>query len=412
MEQVFMRPSRIVARAAAALVIAGGLLTVSGSADAATAPALPEHVFAPYFETFNTDSTNKLAALSRQSGDKFVTLAFLQTPAPGSCTVDWNGKPETPVASSIYGADISAIRATGGDVVPSFGGGAADGAGTELADSCTSVDKIAAEFERVITTYGVSRIDLDIEGKSQDQPAAIDRRNKAIRKVEAWAAASGRRVQFVYTLPIDMIGLEPDTLSILQNAVDNGTRVDAVNIMTFDYYDEDPTTGLPSHEMADDTKTTATILQSQLATLWPAKTADELWRMTSVTEMIGQDDFGPPETLTLADARSIADWAARQHLAGLSMWALERDNGNCPVGSGAVNNCSSIAQTTWQFSDIMRDFTAGATSAISRSWLPNVQYKKDDVVTYQGTTYTSRQAHRSQTDWNPTITPALWSTGG
>ena len=52
----------------------------------------------------------------------------------------------------------------GGDVIPSFGGYAADTTGTELADSCTSVSAIAGVYESLITTYHVNRIDLDIEG--------------------------------------------------------------------------------------------------------------------------------------------------------------------------------------------------------------------------------------------------------
>jgi chitinase len=395
-----MRRSRIAVLATAVLAAAGAgaLLAVSQNADAATTASIPEHVFAPYFETFNHDSP---AALASQSGDKFLTLAFLQTPAAGSCEVDWNGDATTPVADSTYGSDIAAIRAAGGDVIPSFGGFGADDTGTELADSCTSVDSIAAQFEKVITTYQVTRLDLDIEDKSLTLPDAIDRRNKAIRKVQDWAAAGGRQAQFTYTLPILPTGLTPPGLAVLQNAVDNGARVDVVNVMTFDYFDNQP------HEMAADSEAAATALQGQLAALYPAKTAGELWGMTAVTEMVGRDDFGPSETSTLADAQTITDWARQQQLAGLSFWALQRDNGGCP-GSAASGTCSSIYQSTWQFSDIMRPFTSGAASTNSRSWLPNASYRIGDQITYQAKTYVCRQAHNSQADWTPDLTPALW----
>src|SRR5450759_5386335 len=91
---------------------------------------LPAHVFAPYFEAYTTDSP---AALSRESGARYLTLAFIQTPAAGSCTIDWNGDPATPIASSVYGSDIAGIRAAGGNVIPSFGGYSADHTGTEIA---------------------------------------------------------------------------------------------------------------------------------------------------------------------------------------------------------------------------------------------------------------------------------------
>src|SRR3954468_24783505 len=246
-----MRRSRLATLAAAATVAgsAAGLVAVaSPEAQAAAASRIPPHVFAPYFEAYNGDS---LAGLSSQSGNKFLTLAFVQTPSAGSCTVYFNGDTSMPISSSTFGSDITAIRAAGGDVIPSFGGYAADNGGTEIADSCTSVDSIAAQFEKVITTYDVTRIDLDIEDNSLNNAAGIDRRNKAIKKVEDWAAANGRLVQFSYTLPTTTSGLATNGLAVLRSAVANNARIDIVNMMTFDYYDN------AAHDMAADTKTSA-----------------------------------------------------------------------------------------------------------------------------------------------------------
>jgi len=44
------------------------------------------------------------------------------------------------------------------------------------------------------------------------------------------------------------------------------------------------------------------------------------------------------------------------HMAVLSMWAIQRDNGNCP-GVGGANDCSGIAQGPWDFSHIFEPFT-------------------------------------------------------
>jgi hypothetical protein len=308
---------------------------------------LPSHVFAPYFEAYTTDSP---ALLARQSGAKFLTMAFLQTPAVGSCTAHWNGNAATPVSPEIFGADIARIRAMGGDVIPSFGGFAADSTGTELGDSCQSVTGIAAMFQKVITTYDVTRLDLDIEVDALNDTAGIDRRNKAITLTESWARAHGRTVQFVYTLPTATSGLTPTGLFVLQNAVANHARVDIVNIMTFDYYDNAP------HQMATDTINAANALHAQLHAVYPAKSSRQLWAMTGVTEMIGVDDFGPPEIFTLDDARTIEHWATDRGLAMVSFWALQRDNGNCPGGS-ASDSCSGLTQTTWQFSHTFERFT-------------------------------------------------------
>ncbi|ROQ59510.1 carbohydrate binding protein [Streptomyces sp. 840.1] len=350
-----MRRPRTVAAVLSALataVASAGLVLGSGvgaQAAATAATPLPAHVFAPYFEAYNGDSP---AALSQASGAKYLTMAFVQTEAKGSCTPYWNGDSSTPIAQSEFGADFTTIRSRGGDVIPSFGGYAADNAGTEIADSCTSVDSIAAAYEKVITTYDVSRLDMDIEDNSLTNKAGIDRRNQAIKKVQDWAAANGRSVQISYTLPTTTSGLAASGLAVLKSAVANGAKVDVVNLMTFDYYDG------ASHNMAQDTQTAITGLKGQLAKLYPTKTEAQLWGMTGIIEMPGIDDYGPAETFTTADATAVYDWAVSKGVSTLSFWALQRDNGGCP-GTGGSDTCSGIAQDTWYFSHTFAPFTTG-----------------------------------------------------
>ncbi|CAM5310305.1 hypothetical protein SAVIM338S_00593 [Streptomyces avidinii] len=313
------------------------------------ATPLPAHVFAPYFEAYSSDSP---ADLAQRSGAKYLTMAFVQTEAKGSCTPYWNGSTAQPVAASVFGADFTTIRSRGGDVIPSFGGYAADHGGTEIADSCTSVDSIAAAYEKVVTTYDVTRLDMDIEDKSLTNKAGVDRRNQAIKKVQDWAAANGRPLQVSYTLPTTTSGLAGSGLAVLKSAKTAGARVDVVNLMTFDYYDN------AAHDMAADTRTAAAGLYDQLAALYPAKTPAQLWGMIGVTEMPGIDDFGAAETFTTADAVAVYDWATAKGINTLSFWALQRDNGGCP-GTGGSDTCSGIAQDPWYFTHTFAPFTGG-----------------------------------------------------
>ena len=41
-------------------------------------------------------------------------------------------------------------------------------------------------------------------------------------------------------------------------------------------------------------------------------------------------------------------------------------------------------------------------------WVAGVDYAVDDVVTYDGVTYTCLQAHTSQEGWEPPNAPSLW----
>ncbi|MGW7522398.1 carbohydrate binding domain-containing protein [Streptomyces sp. NPDC054783] len=345
------RPVRALLAGLATLAASAGLaLGTGGTAHAAT--PLPTHVFAPYFEAYNGDSP---AALSQASGAKYLTMAFLQADTKGSCTPYWNGNSSTPVNSSIFGADFTTIRSRGGDVIPSLGGYAADNGGTEIADSCTNVDSIAAAYEKIITTYDVSRLDMDVEDNSLTNTTGIDRRNQAIKKVQDWAAANGRSVQFSYTLPTTTTGLADSGLAVLRSAKSAGAEIDVVNIMTFDYYDG------ATHHMATDTETAASGLHDELAGLYPNLSDSQLWNMVGVTEMPGVDDYGPAETFTTADAPTVYDWAVAKGINTLSFWALQRDNGGCP-GAGASDTCSGIAQDTWYFSHTFAPFTGGTTT--------------------------------------------------
>jgi hypothetical protein len=342
---------------AVAALAATGLTTaaVTASASAATTPAasrgasviLPPHAYAPYFEAYDT-TDGGLAQLSAESGQKYISLAFLQTPTAGSCTADWNGDTATPISATVagsFGSDIAAIEARGGTVIPSFGGYGADTTGTELADSCTSVSAIASVYESLVTTYHITRIDLDVEADSLTNPAGIERRNQAVALAEAWAAAHHKVLQFDYTIPVNPTGLTASGLSVLQNAAAEGAKVTEVNIMTFDYY-----IGTTQNMLAD-SESAATATFGQLRSIYPNESTFALWHSIGITEMPGIDDFGAAETFTTADAPALLAWAATHNLGLISIWALQRDNGGCPGTKGA-GSCSGVTQPTWYYSHV------------------------------------------------------------
>jgi hypothetical protein len=334
-------------RLCVAIALFATLAFSTGSVQAAT--ALPNHVYAPYFETWTTDG---ITTTAQQSGAKYFTLAFVETLSKNSCTLAWNGSRSDPVTNGRYLSDIASLRSLGGDVIPSFGGWSADQGGTEVADSCKDVNTIASAYEDLITRYNVSRLDMDVEGRSLNRTDGIDRRNKALKFVQDWAAAQGRPFQVSYTLPTSATGLEQSGVAILQNAIANGTRVDIVNIMAFDYYDR------VTRDMGTAAVNAANGLRAQLHNLYPAKTTAELNAMIGITLMPGLDDYPKKtENTTLAHAQQVANYAQANAINTLSIWAIQRDNGGCPGVTGS-NSCSGIAQATWDFTHVLAPFTA------------------------------------------------------
>jgi Glycosyl hydrolases family 18 len=341
------RPRHALALLAALIFGTGGAMLTAAPAYAIGTP-MPAHVYAPYFETWTTDS---ITTTAQQSGARYFTLAFVEVPTKGSCTPVWNGDAAQTMAAGRYLSDVASLRALGGDVIPSFGGFSADNGGTELADSCTNVNQIAAAYESVITTYNVTRLDMDVEVKSLSNAAGIDRRNKAIKIVEDWATAQSRPLQISYTLPVEPAGLESNGLAVLQNAVANNARVDVVNIMTFDYYDHVTT------QMGAAAISAAQGLHAQLAALYLAKTSAQLWAMEGNTILPGIDDFPKKTEVTfLADAQQLLTFAQANGIGTLSIWAIQRDNGGCPGGRDK-NNCSGIVQNTWDFTHLLSPYT-------------------------------------------------------
>jgi Glycosyl hydrolases family 18 len=339
-----------------AVVLATGTVgAAAAGARPARAPAsgglIPRQVYAPYFETWTKD---KLTAVASKSGARYLTLAFLQTPKRGSCSVAWNGDPRQVVKpDGRYVGQVRKLRAMGGNIVPSFGGYSADEGGTEIADSCASVPKIVKAYESVVTTYGVTRLDMDVEARSLNNKAGIARRSEALRLLQNWAARTHRTVQIVFTIGVEPWGLPANCFNVLKSAVAHGVRF-TVNIMTFDYYDKQSPNGI---EMGKAAVKALISTHAQLQQLYPKLSQPRLWALEGTTILPGIDDYPKKTEVTyLYDARTVLNFARAHKLSEISIWAIQRDNGGCP-GAIDSNHCSGITQPTWAFSHLLEGFT-------------------------------------------------------
>jgi hypothetical protein len=256
----------------------------------------PARFAAPYVESWNGTSVTNLA---NTTGHKFWTLAFVIS--NGSCTATWNG--DTPLSSNLYLSDINSLRAQGGDVIISFGGAA----GTELGQACTTVAALQAAYQSVITKYNLTWIDLDIEGAAIADAAAINRRNQALRALEA--ANPSLRVS--YTLPVNPSGLDGNGTNLLSNAKANGVRVDVVNVMAMDY-------GSCGVDMGAAATSAASGTRNQISSLGMASSV-------GVTPMTDVNDT-TCEVFSTANSRSLVNFAqANSFVRLLAYWAVDRD---------------------------------------------------------------------------------------
>ncbi len=297
---------------------------------ATKAASLPTSFYAPYQDM--TLGSPALQSVMKSTGQKYFTLAFITSGS--GCKYSWGGS--TPTLAS----DLSYIRSHGGDVLISFGGQS----GTELALACKSVSSLQAQYQSVINAYNVSHLDFDIEGGTEGDVTSYTRRNTALAALQK--ANSGLTIDF--TLPSDPTGPTSDDIGLLKNAKAQGVHFSIVNLMTMDYNN-------PDTHMGKDSIAAARSLYSQLKSMYPAETTAQLWSMVGLTNLIGQNDTAG-EIFTLNDAKQVLAFAQQQQIGELSLWEVSRDNGSCPGSSNDNDTCSSIAQSTYAFTNIFKAF--------------------------------------------------------
>jgi hypothetical protein len=237
----------------------------------------------------------------------------------------------------------------------SFGGEA----GSELAQVITSVHALTQAYQQVISAYGLTHIDFDIEGAAVADTASIDRRSQAIAALQQTAAAAGKTLDVSFTLPVLPSGLTSDGLYVLQSALKYGVKISTVNVMTMDY--GDGAAPNPSGQMGTYAIDAAQSTFTQLETLYGSTlSTSQLWGMIGVTPMIGVKDQSD-EVFGLSDAKQLLAFAEKMGLGEIAMWSLGRDQED-PAGalSYAEDNSSSLVQTPFEFSDIFNAFTGSA----------------------------------------------------
>ncbi|MFC1436319.1 chitinase, partial [Streptacidiphilus sp. N1-3] len=273
-------------------------LNASASASSQATSAFPAHYAAPYLE-LSSGTAGDMAADMSATGLKYYTLAFL-IPKSG-CTPKWE---DGDGALNAFTSQVNSLKSAGGNVIISSGGEA----GGELAQTCTSVTSLTAAYANIVNTYGITRLDFDIEGDTLGDTAANTRRNQALAALQA----QNPSVQVDYTLAVDPSGLESDTLNVLKDAKSKGVNVNLVNIMTMDFGN--------GQNAYNDAISAAKGTAAQLASLYGISTSAAYARL-GLTPIAGKNDDN--ENFTQANATSLESFAATNGVQELSFWEVD-----------------------------------------------------------------------------------------
>ena len=111
----------------------------------------------------------------------------------------------------------------------------------------------------------------------------------------------------------------------------------------------------------------------------------------SVYNLLGHNDIAEAETVIVSRASTAdeltaqrADLAEQKNVMGITFVTLTK--------KGDID-----------------DVTASEHADLFEPWVASKAYAVGDIVSYNGLLYRCVQAHTSQADWTPDLTPALWT---
>lgn len=362
----------------------------------------------PYFQGWSPGS---LVEAKQSAGLDSATLAFAIT--RGSCVLDSYLQDRMP--------DARAYGAAGGKLIVSMGG--ADGVYAEIA---CSDDQLFALLEKLMADAGTRRIDWDVEGQQLSNVDATARRTRVLLRLQA-------RYPDLYTsftLPSWLRGMPTEAVNLLRSTVAAGVRIQMVNVMVMSFGPENIRTMVSPATVGQAAVVSFQASVAQLAPVYPGKSPAQLRAMMGMTPMIGVNDDGA--TLTLADARMLADYVKANGIGLLSYWSLQRDRAQGNAGMGPVGTYSGVAQSAYQYLNIFKTAAGPVTEPVpaptpmpkpapapapapgpapapscgASTWVQGQYYAAGSIVSFNGTLYRATYANPG---YNPTISTYYWA---
>lgn len=295
----------------------------------------PEQVNAPFVDMvawvnkpdYNNNGVADLERISVDTGVKFFNLGFINSTGKGTVNgkLDWGWGGYT-VLSENGGANdsqyqgikqsIKELRGNGGDVTISFGGLN----GTPFWSATQDVDVLYNTYLDIVEGYGLTRLDLDIEGGAQNKEH--NRANaKAIKKLQEKSGVS-----VVLTLPVLPSGLTDVQLNVLEVYLSEGVDVEVVNLMTMCYGSG---TLLPGENYGTGSLRAVDSTMEQLKDYYKkfankTLTTQEAYGKLGTTPSIGYEGAGHP-IFTKEWSKLVVDHAIENDLAMTSFWSMNRD---------------------------------------------------------------------------------------
>lgn len=306
-----------------------------GSYGAGVGTEWPTQVYAPFVDIVDYYSNSsiansgaaKLDKFYNDQGVKYFNIGFIQS--RGSVTngkVDWGFGAHKLLSEDVPNNEqylgikksIRDIRNLGGDVCISFGGLT----GTPFWKTTQDVNILANTYIDIVNGFGLTRLDLDIEEAGRGYAENVANA-KAIKKLQDETG-----VAIGLTLPVLPDGLISVDRQTLQAYLENGVKLEYVNIMTMCYG-----TGVipPGYNYGSASTLAVDALQKQLKedykkyaniTLSDA----EAYALIGTCPSVGFEGAAHP-TWYPEWSKLVADHAIEKKIGMVTAWSMNRDSG-------------------------------------------------------------------------------------
>jgi hypothetical protein len=292
-----------VAAVIAGVVVGGVAVSQAAVGTQAVTPRFAVAGGAPYIYS-NVSGNKDPVKVMQTTGVKAFTLAFILN--QGNCTPIWDSGS---LNDSSKSNRINAIRKAGGDVVVSFGGAS----GNKLGNACKNETALAAAYQKVINTYQLKAIDIDLEAGEVGQSLKVLKALKIVKQ-------KNPGIETIMTLGTGTGGLVGGEVKIPGQAKSIGSPVDNWTIMPFDFSGNDSKL---NHGTA--TVSASEGLHRQLKSALGGTDA-EIYAKQGISSMNGRTDTGG--NVTVANFNTMLKYVQDHNLTRFTYWELSRDNAN------------------------------------------------------------------------------------
>lgn len=296
-------------------------------------------IISPY--VFSWGVWNKTSAINTFTD--LLTKTSLKAGTYGFLIANASGKPDHSEIVS-YADDFKTFIAGGGALTISFGG-----ANGTMLEKVMTADAIVTEIKYLVSTYGASGFDWDIEGSNAADSALIAKAAAVCATLRKDLPA----LRLSITIAADASGISSTIPKAFKKA---GVTPDFVNIMTMDYY-----TGTNGSAPAISAAKAAC---ATLKTVFGFSSDAEAYAHLSICPMIGTNDdktvFSPTHM------KEVLDFVNANGLYGITYWAANRDTAKpSSVTYEDINNYSGFDSLA--FADVFASSSSSSPSSPSTS---------------------------------------------